>query len=104
MPTKSSAADLPRKGYVKILLAATFREIAGQKEILQKVDLGITLGELLTTLAKKHGSAFNEIIDPKTGRISSETWVMVNGKSVKRTDIELRANDVVIITVPAGGG
>ena len=91
-------------GHVKVLLAATFREIAGQREILEEVGSGITLGDVLTTLAGKYGRDFNEIIDSKTGQISLETWVMVNGKSVRRTDIELRENDVVIITVPIGGG
>lgn len=92
------------KGYVKVLLAATFREIARQSEILKEVSSGLTLGDILTTLAGKYGGDFNEIIDSKTRQISPEVWVMVNGKSVRRTDIELRENDVVMITVPTGGG
>ncbi len=91
-------------GHVKVLLAAIFREIARQREILEDVGSGITLGVILTTLAEKYGRDFNEIVDSKTGEISLESWVMVNGKSVRRTDIELRENDVVIITIPAGGG
>ena len=91
-------------GQVKVLLAATFREIAGQREILEEVGSGITLGDLLTTLAKRYGRDFDGIVDSRTGEISLETWVMVNGKSVRRTDIELRENDVVMITVPTGGG
>jgi len=91
-------------GYIRILLAATFREIAGQKEILEKIDSGVTLGEVLTTLAERYARDFNAIIDSKTGQISLETWVMVNGKSVRRTNIELRENDVVLVTVPVGGG
>ena len=55
-------------------------------------------------MAKKYGSAFDKIVDSKTGRIGLETWVMVNGKSVRRTDIELKDEDVVTITVPMGGG
>lgn len=91
-------------GHVKVLLAATFREIAGQREILEKVDSDITLGDILTTLAERYGRDFNEIIDSKTGQIGLETWVMVNGKSVRRTDIKIKDKDVVIITIPAGGG
>ena len=91
-------------GHVKVLLGATFREIAGQREILEEAVSRITLEDILTTLAKKYGKDFNEIIDSKTGQISLETWVMVNGKSVRRTDVELKDNDVVIITVPIGGG
>jgi MoaD family protein len=91
-------------GYIRVLLAATFREIAGQREILKEVGSGITLGEVLTTLVERYARDFNAIIDSKTGRIGLETWVMVNGKSVRRTNIELRENDVVVITIPVGGG
>jgi MoaD family protein len=89
---------------IKILLAATFREAAGQRELVQEIGSGRTLGDTLTTLAKKYGSAFSKIIDSKTGQISLETWVMVNGKSVRRTDVVLEDKDVVTITVPVGGG
>ncbi len=91
-------------GHVKVLLGATFREIAGQKEILEKVISNLTLGDILKSLAKRYGRAFNEIVDSKTGQISLESWVMVNGKSVRRTDTKLKGNDVVMITIPAGGG
>lgn len=91
-------------GYIRVLLAATFREIAGQREILKEVGSGITLGEVLTTLVERYARDFNAIIDSKTGQIGLETWVMVNGKSVRRTNIELRENDVVVITIPVGGG
>lgn len=92
------------KGYVKVLLAATFREIARQREILKEVSSGLTLGDILTTLAGKYGGDFNEIIDSKTRQISPEVWVMVNGKSVRSTNVKLKDTDVVMITVPAGGG
>ena len=91
-------------GRVKILFAADFREVTGQREIIQKVGSSLTLGEVLTSLAKKYGNAFDKIIDSKTGQIGLETWVMVNGKSARRTDIELKDEDVVTITVPMGGG
>lgn len=91
-------------GHINVLLGAMFREIAGQREILEEVGSGITLGDILATLAKRYGRDFNEIIDSKTGEISLETWVMVNGRSVSETDIKLEDDDVVMITVPASGG
>lgn len=91
-------------GHVKVSLAATFREIAGQREIVEDVGSGITLRDILTKLAERYGRDFKKIVDSKTGQISLETWVMVNGKSVRRTDIELKDNDVVTITIPIGGG
>lgn len=91
-------------GHIKILLAATFREAAGRRELVQEIDSRKTLGDTLTTLAKKYGSAFDKIVDSKTGQIGLETWVMVNGKSIRRTDIVLEDKDVVTITIPVGGG
>jgi MoaD family protein len=90
--------------HIKILLAATFRETAGQRELVLETGSGKTLRDIMTALAKKYGGAFNKIIDSRTGQIGLETWVMVNGKSIRRTDIALKDKDVVTITVPVGGG
>jgi MoaD family protein len=90
--------------HVKIIFGGIYREIAGKREILGEVSSGTTLRDVLTTLAKRYGRNFDEIVHPKTGRINVETWVMVNGRSVRKTDIKLEGDDVVMITVPAGGG
>lgn len=90
--------------HVKVLLHAMFKEIAGQREILQEVDSESTLRDMLDALAKKYGKEFNSIIDPKTSQISLDTLVMVNGKSIRKPDLQLQDKDVVMITVPVGGG
>ncbi len=91
--------------HVKVLLTWPFREIAGVKEIEVELVLGSsTLGDILNKLAKRYGNDFNDIISPETGQIDFDTWVMVNGKSVRRIDLTLKDNDVVMITVPIGGG
>ncbi len=90
--------------HVKILLHAMFKEIAGQREILLEVKPTSTLRDLLDALAKKYGKEFNSIIDPKTGQVSLDTLVMLNGKSIRKPDVQLKDNDVVMITVPVGGG
>ena len=90
--------------HVKILFHAMFKEIAGQREILQEVNPGFTLRDMLNALAKKYGKEFNSVIDAKTGMVSLDTLVMVNGKSIRKPDVQLRDNDVVMITVPVGGG
>ena len=46
-------------GYIRVLLAATFREIVGQREILKEVGSGITLGEVLTTLVERYARDFS---------------------------------------------
>ncbi|MEM3702823.1 MAG: MoaD/ThiS family protein [Candidatus Bathyarchaeia archaeon] len=89
---------------VKVVFQAMFREIVGAREIVQEVSNGCTLQNLLDTLAKKYGSDFNDIVDPKTGEISTEVWVLVNGQSVRKTDIKLNDDDLVYIGVPIGGG
>lgn len=89
---------------VKILFHAMFKEVTGQREILQEVNLDFTLRDMLDALAKKYGKEFNSIIDPKTGQVSLDTLIMVNGRSVRKPDVQLRDNDVVMITVPVGGG
>lgn len=90
--------------HVKILLHAMFKEIAGQREILQEVKPKYTLRDTLDALAKKYGKEFESIIDTKTGQVSLDTLVMVNGKSIREPDFQLKGNDVVMITVPVGGG
>jgi len=89
---------------VKVMFQAMFREIAGKREIIQEVNNGYTLRDLLGMLAKNYGRDFKDIVDPETGEISTEVWVLVNGKSVRKTDIALNDDDVVYIGVPIGGG
>jgi len=89
---------------VKVLLHAMFKDIAGKREITQQVNSNFTLGDILNDLAEKYGRDFNDIIDPRTGQISTDTLVMLNGKSVRQTDIKLQDKDIIMITVPIGGG
>lgn len=91
-------------GHVKVLLHAMFKETAGQREILQEVNPDFTLRDMLNSLAERYGGDFKSIIDSKTGMVSVDTLVMVNGKSVRNPDVRLKDKDVVMITVPVGGG
>jgi MoaD family protein len=90
--------------HIKILFHATFREIAGKKEVIEEVNPNHTLANTLSKLARQYGRDFNNIVDRKTGQISTDTLVMINGQSVRKTDIKLKDNDVIMITVPVGGG
>lgn len=89
---------------VRVVFQAMFREIAGEREIFQELSNSGTLKDLLDTLAKRYGGDFNDIVDPKTGDINTEVWVLVNGKSARKTDIKLNDEDIVYIGVPIGGG
>ncbi|MFQ6081014.1 MAG: MoaD/ThiS family protein [Candidatus Bathyarchaeia archaeon] len=90
--------------HVRVLFHATFREAVGQREMLEEIDSGSTVGDLLNKLARRYGGDFDDIINSERGEISREVVVMVNGKSVRKTNVVLREGDVVMITVPFGGG
>ena len=89
---------------VTVKFQAMYRDIVGKREIVQTINSDSTLGDLLNTLAKNYGKDFNDIIDQKTGQINIDSWVMLNGRSVRKTDTKLNDNDMVYIGVPMGGG
>ena len=89
---------------VKVLLHAMFKEIAGTREITQDLNSDTTLRAVLDELARKYGEDFKQVVDSETGQISLDTLVMLNGQSVKKTDLQLKDGDVIMISVPIGGG
>jgi MoaD family protein len=90
--------------HIKILFHAMFREIAGKKEVIEEINPKYTLADILSKLAKQYGKDFNKIVDRKTGQVGTDTLVMINGQSIRKTDIKLKDNDIIMITVPVGGG
>ncbi|MFX0014794.1 MAG: MoaD family protein [Promethearchaeota archaeon] len=91
-------------GKLKILFHATFREVAGKREIEEKLNKKTTVYDVIDNLAKKYGKDFNDIIDPETNKISTEVLVLLNGRGIRTTDLILKDQDVLIITLPLGGG
>ncbi|MFX1254628.1 MAG: MoaD/ThiS family protein [Promethearchaeota archaeon] len=91
-------------GEIKIIFHANFREITKKKEIIEEIKEDYTIAYILEKLAKNYGKDFNSIIDRKTGKISSETLVLLNGRGIRATDIKLQDKDVLVITIPVGGG
>jgi len=89
--------------HIRVLLHATFRETVGEREISEEIDSGSTLEDLIKKLARRYREPFDDIISSER-EISREVVVMVNGKSVRKTNVVLRDGDVVMITVPFGGG
>jgi len=90
--------------HVTVLLHAMFKEIAGKREITQELNKGSTLRAVLDELAQKYGKDFKQILDPKTGYVGADTLVMINGQSVRKTDVQLKDGDIIMISVPIGGG
>jgi len=89
---------------VRVLFHAMFKEITGTREITEELNTDSTLGEVLDKLAKKYGKDFKTIVDSKTGQVGGDTLVMLNGQSVRKVDIQLKDRDVIMISVPVGGG
>jgi len=89
---------------VKILFHAMFKETVGKGEITHELGSSSTLRMLLEEFARKYGKDFKQILNPKTGLIEADTLVMLNGQSIRKPDVQLKDGDIVMITVPIGGG
>ena len=89
---------------IKIQFFAMFREAVGRKEIMQDIYPETTLGDILNVLANKYDKDFKETVDGNTGQVGVNTLVMLNGRSIRDTNVKLKDKDLVIITIPAGGG
>jgi len=89
---------------VRVLLHANFREIVGKREIVEEIDSKSTLKHILDKLSKKYGGDFKQIIDPRKEIVSLEFLVSVNGRIVRDANIKLNNDDILVITIPAGGG
>jgi MoaD family protein len=89
---------------VRVLLHAMFKEVAGTREITQELNADSTLRGVLEELARKYGKDFKTIVDPKTGQVSVDTLVMLNGQSVRKVDTQLKHKDVIMLSIPVEGG
>lgn len=89
---------------MKILLQSIFREAASKRELAKEARPGLTLKDLLNELANEYGGEFKDIIDAKTGEISPDVLIMINGISVRKVDLQLKDDDIVMIGTPIGGG
>ena len=89
---------------VRVVLLANFREIVGKREIVEEIDSNSTLRHILDKLAQRYGRDFKQIIDTKKGLISLEFLVSINGRIARDGNVKLNKNDVLILSIPVGGG
>jgi len=89
---------------IRVLLHANFREIVGKREITEEIDSNSRLRHILEKLAKKYGRDFKQIVEPNMSVISSEFLVSINGRNIRDPNIRLNNGDIIMITIPAGGG
>lgn len=91
-------------GRIEILFQATFREITNKRKIVEEINEDCTFGDILAELAKKYGKDFFNIINPQTDKISNDILVMLNGKGIRKIDERIKDKDVLIFSLPVGGG
>lgn len=89
---------------VRVLLHANFREIVGKREIIEEIDSNSTLRDILDKLAQRYGRDFKQIVNPGTGAISLEFLVSINGRIMRDANVKLNNDDVLILSIPVGGG
>jgi molybdopterin converting factor small subunit len=95
---------LMMKGNVKISFMGTFREVTKEREISVEINENCTLAVILDAMAQKYGKEFNNIIDPKTDKISNDILVMLNGRGIRTINSKREDNDVLMFTIPLSGG
>jgi len=89
---------------VRVLLHANFREIVGKREIIEEINSNSMLRDILDKLAQKYGRDFKQIVDPGTGAISLEFLVSINGRIMRDANVKLNNDNVLILSIPVGGG
>lgn len=89
---------------VRVLLHADFREIVGKREIIEEINSNSTLSDILDKLAQRYGRDFKQIVDPGTETISLEFLVSINGRIMRDANVKLNNDDVLILSIPVGGG
>jgi molybdopterin synthase sulfur carrier subunit len=92
------------KGKIEIIFHATFREITKKRKIIEHINDDCTFGDILAELARKYANDFNNVINPQTGKISNDILVMLNGKGIREIDEKIKNGDVLIFSLPVGGG
>ena len=88
---------------IELIFHAFFREITKTRKILEEISDDCTINNILTKLVNRYGNEF-DIIDPSTGKISNENVILLNGKSIRETNIKVKDKDVLIFSLPFGGG
>ena len=92
------------KESIEIIFTATFREITKKRKIIEEINEDCTFERILTRLVKKYGNDFDNVINSQTGKISSDILIMLNGKGIRDIDEKIKDKDVLIFSLPVGGG
>jgi molybdopterin converting factor small subunit len=90
---------------IKIIFHGHYRTATKKREVVEPIESGqTTIGMIITKLANEFGSEFHGLIDLDTEQISNDALIMVNGKGIRSSQSALQHDDIVVFTVPIGGG
>jgi molybdopterin synthase sulfur carrier subunit len=93
---------------ISVRLFTTLRELAETgEETLEFKTQSIAVHEVLETLARRHGQAFQDYLYDDKHKVREHLQLLVNGKSVdllKNLETRLGEGDVLAIIPPIGGG
>lgn len=89
---------------VRVVLLASLREIAGKREIVEEVDPKSTVRHVLERLTQRYGRDFRQIMGTEKSLISLEFLVSINGQVTRDANAKLNNNDVLMLSIPVGGG
>ncbi|RLF16166.1 MAG: molybdopterin synthase sulfur carrier subunit [Thermoprotei archaeon] len=92
---------------ITVVLAGAFREVAGEKELIEELPEGASLKDLISALASRYDDLFEDIAG-RSGEVSRDVALIVNNAFVFKLDRKLKDGDRVIISdlieVSLGGG
>jgi molybdopterin synthase sulfur carrier subunit len=91
---------------MKVKLFATLRQLVGAKEIEVGLEVGDTVGSVLTRLVADYPVLRGHILDDE-GNLEAYINVFVNGRSMRFLDslnTSLSEDDVLAIFPPVAGG
>lgn len=86
---------------------AALRDIVGDWSINLSLPEGITVGEILESLAKQYGERFRSYVYDEKGSVQDYLIFLINGESIhamKGFETPLREGDSLVILPPIGGG
>jgi len=92
---------------IKVHFLFNLRRIVGKKEVLLRLENGMTIKDLIELLIRQYGESLEKALKKDDGKINPSITFLVNGRNVdfiKSFETILSNGDVVSIIPPAGGG
>lgn len=93
--------------YVTIRYLSVIREITGTREEVIEIENGATVEDILKTLSKKHGKAFQRMIRSGRDIRGLQIIYFIDGKNITNLDgfqTQVHNQSELVIIPPVAGG